>query len=160
MAVKTTSTDYTKHVTEIRAHSTNHADTGLRTMNKSDFHKMVESLDGVTPEVLEAVSTSQERVIGAAITVATEDLKERISAARDAGDDTSTLKNILRISTPGGSTEIAVRATRTRPNPKTGEPVTKHGVVSVDIDANKRIPSEAADHAKTVITKALGINSP
>ena len=157
MAVKTTDQDYKPHVEYIRAHSTYHADTGLRTVNKGDYLKMADSLDGVTTQVLEAVGTHHERLLGASIEVATEDLRERVVAAREAGDDTSQLMTTLRIATPGGSTEVDIRSTRSRPNPKTGDMVTRHGVVSTKIDANKRIPTHAAEHAKSVITKALGL---
>jgi hypothetical protein len=156
MAVKTTETEYAPHIVFINDHSKHDAAGGLRTMTRADYLKMVEA-DGITPHILEAVNTSQERVIGAGIHIATDDLRTRVEAAREAGDDTGQLKNTVRIATPGGSTEVTVRATRVRNNPRTGEEVTKHGVVSAEIDADKRIPGDAADRARSVITKALGL---
>jgi hypothetical protein len=157
MAVKTTHDDYKSHIAFIADHSVYHADTGLRTMTKADRGKLAETFDGVTPAVAEAVHDSDAKLVGAAIHVATDDLLPRIKAAREAGDDTSGLKNTFRISTQGGSTEVDVRATRTRQNPRTGEPVTKHGVVDVNIDANKRIPGDASDRSRTLVTAALGL---
>lgn len=157
MAVKTTEADYKDHIVRIQENSTLDTAGDLRMMTRAHYVKMIENADGLTPEILEAVQKSQENVIGAAIHVVTNDLETRVLQAREAGDDTDQLKNTLRIATPGGSTEIAVRATRERLNPRNGEKVTKHGVVTVSIDADRRIPTDASTRARSVITKALGL---
>jgi len=159
MVAKTVHVDYKSHIDHIEKHSNYNAETGLRTVTKAEYLKLSE-MDGLTPALIDAVNISQERVIGAAVHVATDDLKTKIEAAREAGDAVGDLKSTVRIATPGGSTEATVRAERTRQNPRTGEPVTKHGVVGVSIDADKRIPVEAIERSRSIITKALGLPEP
>lgn len=157
MAVKTTESEYTKHVEFLQKNSTHDTAAGLRTMTKKHYYDMIAS-DGLTPEIIESVVASDARVMGAATHVATDDLRVQIEKAREAGDDTSGLKSTVRISTPGGSTEVEVMAQRTRKNPRTGEPITKYGAVNADIDAKKRLPHDAMQRAQTLITKALGLD--
>ncbi len=164
MVAKTSHVDYKGHIEHIEKHTTYNAHSNLRIVNRKLTGELSE-FDGVTPAIEEMINLSKERQIGAGAHVAADDLAKQIASAREAGNATDDLKSTVRFSTIGGSTEVIARATRTRRIPRAlvpgteyvPEEVTKHGVITVSIDANKRIPEEAINYSRQLITKSLGL---
>ena len=120
---------------------------------------------GVTRDILEAVHTAETSMLGGLTALAATELKKRIAAAREAGEDAAGLSQTASVGMLGGSHSVRVVAKRDRPNRMAkdaeGNPIPdarsiKFGDIDVDIDAEKSLPTGLASAVAADIEAALG----
>lgn len=115
---------------------------------------------GITKEILEQQANAHRELYGAAAIVAGSKLEKEIIAAKDRGDDPSTLRHIVDIATHGGSVQAEVSARSVSSNPRAGatggdSKIIKHGSTSLKVRVKSQIPSEAVDANLKLIGAAM-----
>ena len=142
--------------TFILGHSKLSDDGTSRTVTQSDYLKLVQEQHNIEPGVVKALAVAQKDIVSGAIAVATADLANAIAAAKKNGDDPRELEADVRISQPGGAVTVGVIGERTTTNPKTGDKIINHGVVSVKVRSKTLIDPDAAKDAREKIAKLIG----
>jgi hypothetical protein len=129
--------------------------TGVRSVTKGDFLTYMADHEQLPEKVLDSYAAAEMKWIGGMVGVAADDLVPRIEAAKKGGDDPTELVSSVRVSRPNGQLLVDVHAQRTPTNPRTGERVVQHGVVSVKVRTKGQIPEDAAAAAQAMIHKLM-----
>ncbi len=137
----------------IAAHTTN--TDGRRSMTQKDYLKFAHDNHQLSETALKAARTMNAELLNGGIELAASDLATNIAAAKSAGEDPSDLKAQVRISRPDGQVTVSVLASRTTPNPKTGERITRHGVVKLKAKLDSMIDKDAASATADAIRAAM-----
>lgn len=138
---------------------------GVREVSKSAFVAAIEK-HGVSEEEFKKVQSAIDFETTAAAGVALIDVETKIAAAskEDLGNEEfrTNLKGVVRLPTPGGSTEVSVQAEYSSPIPfrGEGEPQVKttFGRTRTTINTKGRIFKSFHEDASTRIRAALGVD--
>lgn len=130
-------------------------ETGNRSVSKSDYHKFVQTNFGLEKAVIDKAAEADRAVIAGAIDTAAAALKERIVAAKEAGEDVNDIRVSTTIARPDGAVHATVLASRTSNNPQTNSKTTTYGAVQLRIRAKSQMDKGQLADIRDTIEKAV-----
>lgn len=134
---------------------------GVLSVTQGDNVKLLAEL-GVSKQVVEAVAEARNAIHGAANVVLGDKLIERMTEAREAGNDPADEKVELRIAEVGGQrTNYTLQAKRTNRDPRGGDfpPIVSHGRFGVGVKISNSLNAEVLTETSEKIKKFLGEDS-
>lgn len=129
---------------------------GVRTLTQTGVMDYLQSAHQLTHETVRAVADGKKTLVSGAIEVTTKDCIAKMQEAKAAGEDPKEVSTTTRISAPDGQIKVVVKAHEVVPNPKTGEKISKPGVVGVSVRGKGLIDHDVATRTRDSIAKILG----
>ena len=127
-----------------------------RILTKEDYFQAGSNLFGLSRKQIISTSDYNNALCDAGIRVAAEDLAEAIKTTKAAGDDPRDLTSEVRMPIHGGRIVAQVDAERRHNNPKNpSEKIVKKGSSRIAFRMSSAVTTDAATHAKELITRML-----